>query len=328
MQRSFSLFLERLGLNGASVYGKVELGLIGVEAMKNSEITLEGTDNKASSRLRVYWALLAIYVLVSIPLFLTIPDKQIVALMITALIISFAHGSQRYGLKSMLIFFLLVNFVGFFFENLSVSTGFPFGNYYYTNALSMPMIWQVPLDVALLYFAMGYISWTIANTLLDRADEKISDRYYVFALPIVAAFLMTSWDVVFDPTWSTHFKTWIWEDGGGFFGVPLSNYLGWYFVTWLFFQGFALYLSKNSGSVKTRGISQENGYWLVTIVLYLLVAGGYAVNYLVLPNEQITDAAGVVWRSKDIDETAVIVAIYTMGFGAVLATLRLYQPGR
>ena len=64
---------------------------------------------------------------------------------------------------------------------------------------------------------------------------------------------------------------------------------------------------------------------MVTIALYLLGAGGYVVNYMVLPSEQLSDAAGAVWRSKDIDETAVIVAIYTMGFGAVLAALRLLQ---
>ncbi|WP_395689702.1 carotenoid biosynthesis protein [Aestuariivirga sp.] len=294
--------------------------------MANVTLNTTGTDKTETTYLGLYWSLLAIYVAVSIPLFLMVPNKQIIALMVTALIIAFAHGSQRYGLKSMIVFFLMVNVVGFFFENLSVSTGFPFGNYHYTNALNMPMIWQVPLDVALLYFAMGYISWTIANTLLDKADERLGIRFNLFALPVVSAFLMTSWDVVFDPTWSTHFQTWIWEDGGGFFGVPLSNYLGWYFVTWIFFQGFALYLSKNQGAVRPTGLPETSGYWMVTIVLYLLVAGGYAMNYFVLPDEQISDATGNVWRSKDIDESAVIVAIYTMGFGAVLAVLRLMQP--
>lgn len=290
-----------------------------------STITSEMTSH---TQLRLYWLLLAAYVAVSIPLFIMVPNKQIVALMITALIIAFLHGSQRYGLKSVIVFFLMVNIVGFFFENLSVSTGFPFGNYHYTNALGMPMVWQVPLDVALLYFAMGYTSWTIANTLLDRADERLGDSLNLLALPVVSAFLMTSWDVVFDPTWSTHFQTWIWEDGGGFFGVPLSNYLGWYVVTWIFFQGFALYLSRNPASIRTEGLPKARGYWMVTIVLYLLVAGGYAVNYLVLPAEQITDSTGMTWRSKDIDETAVIIAIYTMGFGAVLAILRLLGTGR
>lgn len=291
----------------------------------NLVAALNKSGSAVKSRLRMYWLILVIYVVVSIPLFLKVPNKQILALIATGLIVAFSHGIQRYGLKSMIIFFLIVNVVGFSFENLSVSTGFPFGNYHYTNLLRMPMIWQVPLDVALLYFAMGYMSWTIANVLLDKADERLSSRVNIYALPVVSAFLMTSWDVVMDPTWSTHFKTWIWEDGGGFFGVPLSNYLGWYLVTWLFFQAFAIYLARNSETIRPDGASEYNSYWMVAIALYLLVAGGYVVNYMVLPNEQLIDAAGGMWRSKDIDETAVIVAIYTMGFGAVLAALRLLE---
>jgi hypothetical protein len=30
------------------------------------------------------------------------------------------------------------------------------------------------------------------------------------------------------------------RDGGGYFGVPLSDYAGWYLTVWLFYQVFAL----------------------------------------------------------------------------------------
>jgi len=60
--------------------------------------------------------------------------------------------------------------------------------------------------------------------------------------------------------------------------------------------------------------------------LYLLVAAGALVLYLVSPNTQHTDALGYVWRSKDIYETAAIISIFTMGFSGILAVLRLVQP--
>jgi uncharacterized membrane protein len=47
-----------------------------------------------------------------------------------------------------------------------------------------------------------------------------------FAVPIVAAFIMVGWDVCLDPASSTIAHIWIWENGGGYFGVPLTNYLG------------------------------------------------------------------------------------------------------
>lgn len=31
-------------------------------------------------------------------------------------------------------------------------------------------------------------------------------------------------------------KVWILEDGGSYFGVPISNYLGWFLVVYIFLQ--------------------------------------------------------------------------------------------
>jgi len=47
---------------------------------------------------------------------------------------------------------------------------------------------------------------------------------------------MVAWDLGMDPTSSTIRHLWIWEQGGGYFGVPLTNYLGWFFTVYVFFQ--------------------------------------------------------------------------------------------
>src|SRR5207237_1427582 len=51
-----------------------------------------------------------------------------------------------------------------------------------------------------------------------------------------------------DPTSSTIRHSWIWEQGGGYFGVPLTNYLGWFFTVYVFFQLFALSLRLRKAS--------------------------------------------------------------------------------
>lgn len=40
-------------------------------------------------------------------------------------------------------------------------------------------------------------------------------------------------------------------NGGGYFGVPLINFLGWTFTVYLFMQVFALYL-RNRGPMPTN----------------------------------------------------------------------------
>ncbi|WP_207669017.1 carotenoid biosynthesis protein [Clostridium chromiireducens] len=58
----------------------------------------------------------------------------------------------------------------------------------------------------------------------------------VFLVPLIATFIMVMWDVVMDPITATVNKVWIWEDGGSYFGVPISNYLGWFLVVYIFLQ--------------------------------------------------------------------------------------------
>jgi putative membrane protein len=293
----------------------------------NSRANNSLLDDVGISRLTAaMWLLLLAYALVSGVMFVVVPTHQVLVLMLTAVCITSIHGSMRYGLKGVLAFLLLSVGVGLLMENASIAIGSPFDQYHYTNFFHAPMIGRVPLDVGVLYFGMGYTAWVIGNILLDKADARLGQRFNLFALPVVAAFVLAMWDVVLDPTSSTIHHVWIWHNSGGYFGVPLTNFLGWYVVGYLFFQGFALYLAARSRHtpIGTRALGKR--YWLPPVVLYLLVAGGYIATYVISPNTNHSDALGYVWRGKDINETAAIISIFTMGFAGVLAVLRLFQP--
>ena len=56
-----------------------------------------------------------------------------------------------------------------------------------------------------------------------------------------------------DAIWSTLDRAWIWRDGGRFFGVPLSNFVGWYFTAFLFYLAFAIYCRKRPTPMKSGG---------------------------------------------------------------------------
>ncbi len=272
------------------------------------------------------WGLVIAYAVVSAVMFVVAPAQQVSALMIAATCVTVIHGSMRYGIKGVLVFLALCLGGGFAVENFSVAAGPPFGKYHYTNALRMPMIGYVPLDVGVLYFAMGYHAWVIGNILLDKADTRLDQRFNLIALPVVAAFVMAMWGVVVDPASSTIQNVWIWHNSGGYFGVPLINFIGWWVVVYVFFQGFALSLATCSKRTPIQTAGQDTSYWLPPVVLYLLVAAGALVMCLVSPNTLHADALGYVWRSQDIYETAAIISIFTMGFTGILAVLRLFQP--
>ena len=88
--------------------------------------------------------------------------------------------------------------------------------------------------------------------------------------PIVAAFIMTQWDLVMDPPLATISKAWIWHDGGAHFGVPFSNYLGWLLTSWLFYQAFAIYLGRRR-PVSSFAAGHGRALRLVAILLLSLI---------------------------------------------------------
>ena len=213
-------------------------------------------------------------------------------------------------------------FVTFAMENVGVLTGFPFGRYAFLVESGLPHIGVIPPIVGPLYFAMGYASWVIANLLVNGRMAPLS-RHGVVALPILSAFVMTQWDVVMDPAGSTLARAWVWRDGGGYFGVPLSNFLGWFLVTWLYFQGFALF----AYSRRTQGPSGAHAklFWAVPVLSYL-TAGLCHLPPLLDADARLVDGGGGVWSASDLRETAAVVMLFTMTPTALMALLRLASP--
>jgi putative membrane protein len=235
------------------------------------------------------------------------------------------HASFAYGLKHALVLFLICTAITFAMENFGAATGFPFGYYHFEVARSLPHIGTIPVVVGPLWFGMGYFSWTVAGILLDGADFRLREHFNGIVLPVVAAFVMTQWDLVLEPPSATVAKAWIWHDGGAFFGVPASNFFGWLLTSWLFFQVFALYLrGRQAALVRAAGLSPA---FRATAVLFYLSSGlTHLTPWLMRQMGEAADGAGHIWRIQDVRETAVIAMLLTMGFTSLLALLRIFQP--
>src|SRR5437879_6191132 len=171
--------------------------------------------------------------------------SRIIPGLITPLLFPFAliHGGRRYGWKAIAVFMVVTAIVSNILENSSILTGFPFGPYYYTDSLG-PKIALLPVFISLSYISFGYLAW-LFSTLLVSEVRKGSALLISVAVPLVASFVMVAWDFCLDPIAPPLNRSWIWRDGGGYFGASFSNYLGWSFTVYVFFQLFALYQRKH-----------------------------------------------------------------------------------
>ena len=281
-----------------------------------------GHDRAATA---VQWALVAASLAAVLLMSLAGMSNASVVLLLLTLPFTAIHGTRRYGWRRFLTFFALTFVVSNGYENLSILTGFPFGHYHYTGS---PKLFLVPIYVGLIYFGLGYISWMTASTLLDRADERLNrreraGRVNTVALPALAAAVMTMFDVSTDAQASTILHTWIWENGGGVFGVPYTNYLGWWLVTYTFFQIFALVLSHTQTKADNPGGGVTPGSLLQPVLLYMATGLTSIPTFFATTPGTTIDATGATWSLTAINETAMPTSIFTVLTMAALALAKI-----
>jgi uncharacterized membrane protein len=270
----------------------------------------------------VAWPAIVAYCLLVI-LFAWNPNAVAQALAAIGIIAAFAHASMHYGLRAASVFLVICLLVTFTMENIGATWGVPFGRYHFEVGSGLPHLGVIPMIVGPLWFGMGYFAWIVAGALLGGADRRLNGAVDFIALPIVAAFVMTQWDLVMDPPESTISRAWIWHDGGADFGVPLSNYFGWLLTSWLFYQAFAIYLRSRRTALSTRRDSRA--FTLAAILFYASSGLTYATPWLMRQTGDVADGGGHVWRVGDLREATVAVMIFTMLFTSALAALRLYR---
>jgi uncharacterized membrane protein len=271
-----------------------------------------------SNRTTTLWALTAV---VALGLVITafIPGATLF-LIVVQVAFALLHGAQRYSRRAIGVFVVAALVISNILENLSIQTGFPFGHYHYTGG---GKIFLVPWFIGPAYLATGYLAWVVATVLLGDVRRN-SPWLTVVGTPVIAAFAMTAWDLSLDPVASTINSNWIWEDGGGFFGVPLVNFLGWTLTVYLFMQAFALYL-RSPGPLPTSEPDRVRADELQAVLLYGATTISFFTKLFTGDRKIVVDAVGMTWRTGDIYETSALVTGYGMFFIAALALLRIAQ---
>jgi putative membrane protein len=248
-----------------------------------------------------------------------IPRTAIVAFdVLSAMAFALVDGTRHYRLRGILIFALICLLVGNVAENLSIATGFPFGHYYFVELMG-PKLFHVPVLLGLAYIGMSYVSWMLARLIVGHPCAPLAGLR-IIALPAVASFVMVAWDLAQDPIWATVLHGWVWRDGGPWFGVPISNYLGWYGTVFAIYLLFALYLRHRQDAP----VSLPSANMRPALLLYALCAAGNILQAFSTQSPSIVfDPTGKQWRYADIAGSSALISIFVMGAFATVAWVRL-----
>lgn len=138
--------------------------------------------------------------------------------------------------------------IAFASEFCSINSGFPYGWYYYIETTRLKELWVagVPFFDSLSYVFLAYCSYSMALFILSPLKtgkhqllilESLQIRHSLATL-FLGATLQTYLDIIIDPV-ALQGERWFlgriygYREAGAHFGVPLSNYLGWWLVSGL-----------------------------------------------------------------------------------------------
>ena len=162
----------------------------------------------------------------------------------------------RMGWRRTAVFSVIAYVVAFAAEFSSTRTGIPFGLYHYIDVTRDRELWisNVPFWDSLSFTFLCYLGWRLgvllhAPMLVTRSDVQVMDTQEIAAswrVCLSGALLMTWLDVVIDPL-TVHGDRWFlgrmyyYPEGGIYFGVPLSNFAGWFVVGAVTTRAFQLW---------------------------------------------------------------------------------------
>jgi putative membrane protein len=150
------------------------------------------------------------------------------------------------GWRTTFWFTLVGYLISFLSEFSSINTGFPYGWYYYLDATKNRELWLagVPFFDSLSYVFLAYCSYATALLVVSPVKTR---RWNLVALEtrsirrslavlFLGSLFQVFLDIVIDPV-ALQGRRWFlgqiygYREAGVHFGVPLSNYIGWWVVS-------------------------------------------------------------------------------------------------
>jgi putative membrane protein len=138
-----------------------------------------------------------------------------------AALVLFLHLSASSNFGSTLLIFLVFAVISGVVEAVGALTGFPFGNYGYTDQFG-------PLLFGILPAAIPLAWWVIVWPLHCLVHSACAGRHSVMLIPVLTALGAVTADLIIEPAATLVQGYWTWEGPGVYYGVPWVNFLGWF----------------------------------------------------------------------------------------------------
>ncbi len=153
--------------------------------------------------------------------FLSLYSRIYADILGTIAYILFLILSYLYLWKDAWKLYLIGMLIGFVYEFIGVSTGIPFGSYHYTGFKTT--IIRVPIPISMAWGTYLTVTYLTASSLINDVKWR---KYLLTSLFMIIIDLAADPIMVSNNLW--RWNTYIYLS---WFGIPITNYLGWIVVS-------------------------------------------------------------------------------------------------
>ena len=135
------------------------------------------------------------------------------------------HSIIFFGLNNTILFFFSSFIISLLLEIIGTNKGLIFGKYSYEPKLCPgPIINNAPILIAISWTGLIYMALVCTMMIIDGAVDSTIHLSHI----LLTAMLVTILDLVLDPI-AVDEGRWSWDNPGKYYGVPIKNFIGWFF---------------------------------------------------------------------------------------------------
>ncbi len=171
-----------------------------------------------------------------------------------------------------LLFSLFVIISTITIEWLGVQYGLFFGHYFYNPDFGL-YIADIPFTIGTAWLMVIATTHALAKPVTMRIRHPLLRVLSYSLLGAIAAVVM---DLILDPVAANIKHYWVWDGDGFYYGIPMSNFIGWFFIA------LALHFILWIGISLKKANANLHQYWQPRmILLYVLMIVMFSIIALI-----------------------------------------------
>ena len=167
------------------------------------------------------------------------------------------------GWREATVLWLMLGFYALGIETLAIYTGFPYGHFGYSDLLGAKLFGSTPWTVFLAWTPLIIGAYAVARLLFSNVALRI----------VVTTLLATEFDLVLDPG-AVKLGFWQYASNAGFYGVPLSNFVGWLVTASVAAVLIEIFLSRTKPLLPTPVQLFSSAFLIVLFWTFIAVFAG------------------------------------------------------